>query len=55
MGRILLIAVVVVAAFFLLGSLLGLLAALLKWALIIGLVALAVGFVMKLSRDRSHT
>ncbi|GGK77542.1 hypothetical protein GCM10010126_41090 [Planomonospora parontospora] len=51
MGRILLIVAAVVLAFFLLGSVLGLLFGLLKWALIIGLVAVVVMFAAKLFRS----
>ncbi|MEV6866252.1 hypothetical protein AB0M44_35320 [Streptosporangium subroseum] len=53
MGRILLIVAAVVLAFFLLGSLMGIIFGLLKWALIIGLVAVVVMFVAKLFRS-SH-
>ncbi|WP_193318332.1 hypothetical protein [Nonomuraea phyllanthi] len=47
MGRILLIIAAVVAALVLLGPLVGLALTLLKWALIIGAVALGVTFVSK--------
>ncbi|MBG0816589.1 hypothetical protein [Planomonospora sp. ID82291] len=51
MGRILLIVAAVVLAFFLLGSVLGFLFGLLKWALIIGLVAVVATFAAKLFRS----
>lgn len=51
MGRILLIVAAVVLAFFLLGSILGFLVGLVKWALIIGLVAVVVTFVTRLLRS----
>jgi uncharacterized membrane protein YkvI len=51
MGRILLIVAAVVLAFFLFGSLVGIVFGLLKWALIIGLVAVVVMFVTKLLRS----
>ena len=51
MGRILLIVAAVVLAFFLLGSLMGIIFGLLKWALIIGLVAVVVMFVTRLFRS----
>ncbi|MFF5210937.1 hypothetical protein [Streptosporangium sp. NPDC000396] len=51
MGRILLIVAAVVLAFFLLGSLMGVLFGLIKWALIIGLVAVVVMFAAKLFRS----
>ncbi|MFI7613841.1 hypothetical protein ACIBP6_21690 [Nonomuraea terrae] len=47
MGRILLIIVAVVAALALVGPLVGFMLTLLKWGLIIGLVALGVVFVSK--------
>jgi len=47
MGRILLIIAAVIAALFLLGPLVGLLFTLLKWALILGVVAFGVMFVSK--------
>ncbi|MEO3809028.1 hypothetical protein ABGB17_08505 [Sphaerisporangium sp. B11E5] len=50
MGRILLAIAVVVAAFFLLGSLIGLITGLIKWALIIGVVVLAVTMLSKILR-----
>jgi hypothetical protein len=57
MGRILLFAAVAVVGIFLLGAVLGLLFNLLKWAVIIGLIALAVAGVLKLTRggSRSHS
>ncbi|MER6830368.1 hypothetical protein ABT352_30570 [Streptosporangium sp. NPDC000563] len=48
MGRILLIVAAVVIGFLLLGSVLGFLLTLLKWALIIGLVGVAVVFASRL-------
>lgn len=51
MGRILLTVAAVVLAFLVLGSLLGFLFGLLKWALIIGLVAVVVMFVARLFRS----
>ncbi|MEU8380618.1 hypothetical protein [Streptosporangium sp. NPDC048865] len=51
MGRILLIVAAVVIGFLLLGSVLGLLFTLLKWALIIGLVGVVVMFVSRLFRS----
>ncbi|GIH95893.1 hypothetical protein ACFFMN_40735 [Planobispora siamensis] len=53
MGRILLIVAAVIVAFMLLGSVLGFLFGLLKWALIIGLVAVVVMFAAKLFRGGS--
>jgi hypothetical protein len=54
MGKILLGVVVVVVAFMLFGWVLGLLATLLKWALIIGAVLLVVAAVSRFARaDRS--
>ncbi|MDH2427261.1 hypothetical protein [Sphaerisporangium sp. TRM90804] len=52
MGRILLLIAVAVAAFFLLGSVLGFLFGILKWVLIIGVVALAVGALSKIMSSR---
>ena len=49
MGRILLIIAAVIAAFILLGPLVGFLFGLVKWALSIGAVALGVRFFMKRS------
>ncbi|GIH81320.1 hypothetical protein [Planobispora longispora] len=54
MGRILLIVAAVIVAFMLLGSVLGFLFGLLKWALIIGLVAVVVMFAAKLFRGSSR-
>lgn len=51
MGRILLIVAAVVIGFLLLGSILGFLFTLLKWALIIGLVGVVVMFVSRLFRS----
>ncbi|WP_406315635.1 hypothetical protein OHA77_01820 [Streptosporangium sp. NBC_01639] len=51
MGRILLIVAAVVLAFLLLGPLLGFVFGLLKWALIIGLVAVVVMFGARLFRS----
>ena len=51
MGRILLIVAAVVIGFLLLGSVLGLLFTVLKWALIIGLVGVVVMFVSRLFRS----
>jgi hypothetical protein len=51
MGRILLIVVAVIAAFFLLGTLLSLVAGLVKWALIIGVVVLAVAALSRILRS----
>ncbi|MBB4919688.1 hypothetical protein ACFY19_37850 [Streptosporangium saharense] len=51
MGRILLIVAAVVLAFFLLGSILGFVVGLIKWALILGLIAVVAGFVVKLFRS----
>ncbi|MEV5408656.1 hypothetical protein AB0K60_07440 [Thermopolyspora sp. NPDC052614] len=57
MGRILLIAVAAVVGFFILGAVLGFLFNVLKWVLILGLIAVAVAGVLKLTRSgesRSH-
>ncbi|MDP9870058.1 MULTISPECIES: hypothetical protein [Streptosporangium] len=51
MGRILLIVAAVVLAFILFGWLLGIVFTLLKWALIIGVVAVVAMFVAKLFRS----
>ncbi|MFI6513196.1 hypothetical protein ACIBCT_36815 [Streptosporangium sp. NPDC050855] len=48
MGRILLIVAAVVIAFLLLGSVLGFLFTLIKWALIIGLVGVVIMFASRL-------
>ncbi|NRQ32872.1 hypothetical protein HII36_13625 [Nonomuraea sp. NN258] len=53
MTRVLLIVAAIVAALFLLGPLVGLLFTLLKWALIIGLVAAGVMFVSKWANSKS--
>ncbi len=58
MGRILLIAVAAVVGFFILGAVLGFLFSVLKWVLILGLIALAVAGVLKLTRSggsQSHS
>ncbi|MEV0592737.1 hypothetical protein [Nonomuraea cavernae] len=47
MGRILIIAAVIVAALFLLGPLVGFVFTLLKWALILGAAALGVVLLTK--------
>ncbi len=51
MGRILLIIAAVIAALFLLGPLVGLVFSLIKWALIIGAVALGVMFLAKWAKS----
>lgn len=51
MGRILLAVAAVVLAFFVLGSLAGLIVGLVKWAVIIGLIAVVVMFVTRLLRS----
>lgn len=53
MGRILLIAALVIVGFFFLGTVLGLIWGALKWILIIGLIAAAVMAVMKLLKSSS--
>ncbi|MDF5757127.1 hypothetical protein [Spongiactinospora sp. TRM90649] len=50
MGRILLGIAVVIVGFILLGWVIGLLGTLLKWALIIGVIAVVAGVVMRLVR-----
>ncbi len=55
MGRILLYAVMAVAAFFVIGWLIGLVFGLLKWVLIIGVIGLAVMGVMKLTSGKSKS
>ncbi|MCW2875974.1 MAG: hypothetical protein JWQ95_74 [Sphaerisporangium sp.] len=52
MGRILLLVVAVIAGFLLLGTLLSLVAGVVKWALIIGVVILAVTALSKIFRSR---
>jgi hypothetical protein len=52
MGRILLLVVAVIAGFFLLGTLLSLVAGIVKWALIIGVIILAVTVLSKMFRSR---
>ncbi|MBP2703079.1 hypothetical protein JOL79_04590 [Microbispora sp. RL4-1S] len=51
MGRILLIAALVIVGFFVLGSVVGLIFGALKWLLIIGAIALIVSVVFKLTRS----
>ncbi|MEW9533569.1 hypothetical protein [Microbispora sp. NPDC049125] len=51
MGRILLIAALVIVGFFVLGSVIGLIFGALKWLLIIGALALIVSVVLKLTRS----
>lgn len=51
MGRILLIAAAVVVGFFVIGAVLGFLFSVLKWVLILGVIALAVAGVLKLTRS----
>nr|WP_063818215.1 hypothetical protein [Herbidospora sakaeratensis] len=55
MGRILMYAVIAVAAFFVIGWLIGLVFGLLKWVLILGVIGLAVMGVMKLTRGKSKS
>ncbi len=56
MGRILLYAVIAIAAFFVIGWLIGLVFGLFKWVLILGVIGFAVMVVMKLARgDRDKT
>ncbi|MBO3748213.1 hypothetical protein J5X84_19235 [Streptosporangiaceae bacterium NEAU-GS5] len=55
MGRILLYALVAVAAFFVLGWLIGMVFTLLKWALIIGVIGFGAWFVLNLTRGRSNS
>ncbi|WP_285588622.1 hypothetical protein [Herbidospora sp. NBRC 101105] len=55
MGRILLYAVIAVAAFFVIGWLIGLVFGLLKWVLILGLIGLAVMGVMKLAGGKGKS
>ncbi|WP_061300197.1 hypothetical protein [Herbidospora cretacea] len=56
MGRILLYAVIAIAAFFVIGWLIGLVFGLLKWVLILGVIGFAVMVVMKLARgDKGKT
>jgi hypothetical protein len=52
MGRILLIAALVIVGFMLLGSVIGFIFGALKWLLIIGALALIVSVVLKLTRTR---
>ena len=55
MGRILLYAVIAIAAFFVIGWVIGLVFSLLKWALIIGVIGAVGYFVLNLTRGRSHS
>ncbi len=48
-------AVIAVAAFFVIGWLIGLVFGLLKWVLILGVIGLAVMGVMKLTRGKSKS
>lgn len=50
MGRVLLFAAVLVVGFFVIGTLLGILFTVLRWALILGLIGLAVAAVLRLTR-----
>jgi hypothetical protein len=51
MGRILLLVAAVIAGFFILGWLIGIITGLLKWALIIGVVVVAVTMLSKILRS----
>ena len=51
MGRILLIAAAIVVGFFVLGAVLGFIFSALKWLLIVGVIALGVAAVFKLTRS----
>ncbi|WP_214411726.1 hypothetical protein [Sphaerisporangium fuscum] len=51
MGRILLLVVAAIAVFFLLGTVLSLIGGLLKWALVIGLIVLAVTALTRIFRS----
>lgn len=53
MGRILLIAALVVVGFFVIGAVIGFIWSALKWILIIGLIVAAVMAVMKITRSTS--
>ncbi len=53
MGRILLIAALVVVGFFVIGAVIGFVWSALKWILIIGLIVAAVMAVMKITRSAS--
>ena len=55
MGRILLLAVVVVVGFFLVGAVIGFIVSALKWLLLIGAIALIVAAVLKVTRSGSGT
>ncbi len=55
MGRILFIAALIVVAFFVIGAVIGFIFSALKWLLIIGVIALAVAGVLKLTRSDSGT
>ncbi|WP_157530226.1 hypothetical protein [Microtetraspora niveoalba] len=54
MGRILLIAALVVVGLFLLGSIIGLVFSALKWILIIGAIVLGVMLIVKNTGSRRH-
>jgi hypothetical protein len=47
MGRILLFAAAIVLGFFVIGAVVGFLISMLKWVLILGVIALAVAVVLK--------
>jgi hypothetical protein len=51
MGRILLIAAAIVVGFFVIGAVIGFIFSALKWLLIVGVIALAVAGVLKLTRS----
>lgn len=51
MARILLIAALVVAGFFVLGSVIGFIVSAVKWLLIIGAIALIVSVILKITRS----
>jgi hypothetical protein len=53
MGRILLIAALVVVGLFVIGAVIGFIWSALKWILIIGLIVAAVMAVMKITRSTS--
>jgi hypothetical protein len=55
MGRILLYVVAAIAAFFVIGWLIGMVFTILKWALIIGVIGLGAWFVLTLTRGRSRS
>ncbi|GLW98738.1 hypothetical protein [Microtetraspora sp. NBRC 16547] len=54
MGRILLIAALVVVGLLLIGSIIGLVFSALKWVLIIGAIVLGVMLIMKSTGSRHH-